>query len=81
MDRVVYLAVRCTAAQRTKPDRPLDSDTGLGYAVGMATSTQQHQANSIFATCLICPQPELTASQWSQMLWTLAFLENERESE
>lgn len=46
----------------------------------MATiSTPQHQANSAFAACLICP-PEPTIQQWAQMLWTLAYIPTE-ESE
>lgn len=50
----------------------------LCYTGHMPTT---HPAESIQATCLMCaPEKEQTASEWSQMLWTLAFLDNEKEN-
>lgn len=40
-----------------------------------------HPADTITATCLMCaPEKEQTAQEWSQMLWTLAFLDTPKEN-
>lgn len=43
------------------------------------SSTQQHQADSALTTCLIC-SPEPTIQQWSEMLWSLAFIPLEEDA-